>query len=155
MLAWAFEVLQQRLGHEFQVNSSWMLSAGPAPVGDCSGGFCYPADLDVALIRGEGAANAHLVAVKCALSAHCDTYGGVPADGVDLRKDVFPSTTKDSDTSRQAGTPLLDYQPVCRRTGGCSEENAPRVGLEILRALAEGLLFVRRLRVSSLLSVGF
>ena len=84
MLAWAFEVLQQRLGYAFHVNSSWMLSVWPAPAGDCSGGLCHHADLDVALIRGE--ANAQFVEGKCALFADCDTHGGAPVNGVDLRQ---------------------------------------------------------------------
>ena len=69
-------------------------------------------------------------------------------------KDAFTSTARDSNTG-QAGTPLLDRQPVCRRTGSCSEEDAPRVGLEIVRALAGRLSVVRRFRVSPPLSVGF
>ena len=67
-------------------------------------------------------------------------------------KDLFISTTGDSNT-RQAGTPLLDFQPVCHRTRSCSEEDPPRVGLDILRALAERLPVVRRLRVPPPLSV--
>ncbi len=37
---------------------------GPATSGDCGAGFCYHTDLEVALIAGEGAANAPIVAVK-------------------------------------------------------------------------------------------
>ena len=33
------------------------------PEGDCGGRFCYHTDLKVAVITGEGAANAQLVAV--------------------------------------------------------------------------------------------
>ena len=109
------------------------------------------ADLDVALIGGEGAANAQLVAVEGALSAHCDSHGDVPTDGIDLHPGCFHFNGRSSN-ARQAGAPLLDYQPVCRRTVSCSEEDSPLVGLEVLRALAESLLVVRRLRVSPPLS---
>ena len=57
-------------------------------------------------------------------------------------RNIFASTTTVSDT-RQASTPLLDYQPVCRRIGSYSEEDAPRIGLEVLRTPAERLPVVR------------
>ena len=62
-------------------------SSRPAPTGDYSGVICYPADVDVALMRGEVAAVAQLVAVIDILSAHCGTHGDVPADSVDLHQE--------------------------------------------------------------------
>ena len=126
-----------------------------AAAGDCSGRFCYHTDLEVALIRGEGAANEQLVAKAPYL--HIATPAATFLRIVSIyTKDIFTSTTRDSDT-RQAGTLLLDYQPIGRRTGSYSEENAPGVGFEVLRAFAERLPVVRRLRMSpplSALSVG-
>ena len=46
-----------------------MLAAVPVMAGDCGVKFCHRTDGEAALIAGEGAANARLVAVKAAIVA--------------------------------------------------------------------------------------